>query len=709
MMYLRFGWVIGNIGLPLALFTVLLASSITFITGLSASAISTNMRVGVGGEYFMISRSLGMEIGGAIGIPLFLCRTLSLTLYAFGLSESIAFLYPHQWGAPPITWMTISIIILIISVAGKSADISLKLQLPIMGAVGLSLIALVTGVLTGGFREPEWIPHFERSAPQGFWFVFAVFFPAVTGFTAGIGLSGDLKNPKKSIPKGTILAVITGTLVYLIITFLLVMSGKVSGSELAVIDPNAPPVWTKIAFAGAWFVFPGMWGAILSSAFGSALSGPRVLQALARDGLAPKIFEKTTRSGQPMIATWATGIIAIIAVSLGDLNAVGRWVTIFFLTLYVMINLAAALEKLAGDPYYRPTIRVHWIISLLGSTGAVAVMFLISPPVCITAIAVVTVLFFFLRRWTLKSSMGDVRIGLWTAIARFSLLKLRHRTWHPRSWRPQILLFASYPASRLGLVRLATWFNQNRGVVTIYRLVQGDLSKEDVPIPDDHQDLEETLLDHGLVGFCKVSVVSDIESGIINTVQANGFAGLQGNTAMFGWSDTKQGLTRLLRIMRILERLGISTIIARLPTLEGPFRRKRIDVWWRGKQRNGDMMLMLSHLLSLNSEWRNAGIYIRTIINVKNHRETMEKRLESLISELRINAKPDLIINNEKLGFAEIMNRESKNTDVTFLGLKLPEENELEEYADSLFQLARGNSSFIFVRNASPYRGKLIS
>ena len=139
MMYLRFGWVIGNIGLPLALFTVILASSITFITGLSASAISTNMRVGVGGEYFMISRSLGMEIGGAIGIPLFLCRTLSLTLYAFGLSESIAFLYPHQWGAAPITWMTVCIIILIISVAGKSADISLKLQFPIIGAVGLSL------------------------------------------------------------------------------------------------------------------------------------------------------------------------------------------------------------------------------------------------------------------------------------------------------------------------------------------------------------------------------------------------------------------------------------------------------------------------------------------------------------------------------------------------------------------------------------------
>jgi hypothetical protein len=452
-----------------------------------------------------------------------------------------------------------------------------------------------------------------------------------------------------------------------------------------------------------------MWGAILSSAFGSALSGPRVLQALARDGIAPKVLGRTSRSGQPMIATLVTGVIAIMAVGLGDLNAVGRWVTIFFLTLYVMINLAAALEKLAGDPYYRPTIHVHWIISLAGSAGAVAVMFLISPQVCISAMAIVLLLFLLLRRWTLKNSMGDVRIGLWTAIARFSLLKLRHHTWHPRSWRPQILLFASYPASRLGLVRLATWFNQNRGVVTIYRLVQGDLNKEDVPIPDDHLDLEDTLLEHGLVGFVKASVVDDIESGIIDTVQANGFAGLQGNTAMFGWSDTKEGLQRLLRIMRILERLGISTIIARLPDLEGPFLHRRIDIWWRGKQSNGDMMLLLSHLLSLNDEWRHSRIYMRTIINSEKHREPTRKTLESLITDLRIEAEPDIIINNEKLGFAEIVKRESINSDVTFLGLKLPEEGDIEEHAETLFNLATGNSSFIFVRNASQYRGKLIS
>ncbi|MDJ0522371.1 MAG: hypothetical protein QNJ90_09915, partial [Planctomycetota bacterium] len=127
MMYLRFGWVLGNLGLPLALLTVVLASGITLITGLSASAIGTNMKVGVGGEYYMVSRSLGVELGGAIGIPLFLCRTLSLTLYAFGLAESVAPFWPAAWGAVPIQGLAAGIIILTTAIAGKSANLALKL------------------------------------------------------------------------------------------------------------------------------------------------------------------------------------------------------------------------------------------------------------------------------------------------------------------------------------------------------------------------------------------------------------------------------------------------------------------------------------------------------------------------------------------------------------------------------------------------------
>jgi len=283
MMYLRFGWVIGNTGLPRALLLVLMASGITFLTGLSASAISTNMRIGVGGEYFMVSRSLGLAIGGAIGIPLFLCRTLSLTLYAFGLAECVSFFWPLDWGEPPLQGIAAVTIIAITMIAGKSAEASLKLQVPILAAVALSVLALGGGALAGGFAAAETGAHYERSAPEGFWFVFAVFFPAVTGFAAGIGMSGDLKDPMKSIPMGTLLAVVTGCVVYIIILVILGTSALVSGEELTVIDPSAPPIWTKIALLGFWLIYPGMLGAVLSSAIGSALVAPRVLQARAHE------------------------------------------------------------------------------------------------------------------------------------------------------------------------------------------------------------------------------------------------------------------------------------------------------------------------------------------------------------------------------------------------------------------------------------------
>ena len=276
-MYLRFGWVLGNLGLGVTIVVVLLASSITLITGLSASALATNMRVGVGGEYFLISRSLGVELGGAIGIPLFLCRTLSITFYCFGLAESIvALTTPAGQELSPalVQVLAAGLVIATTAVSGRSASMALRLQVPIMIAVGLSLVALAIGVGTGGLRAPEWVPTY-RTAPAGFWFVFAVFFPAVTGFTAGIGMSGDLKDPQRSIPRGTLLAVLTGTVVYLIVPVLLAITMRLTPAELASAGIGA---WTRVAVLGAWLVYPGIWGAILSSAFGSALGGPRVLQ-----------------------------------------------------------------------------------------------------------------------------------------------------------------------------------------------------------------------------------------------------------------------------------------------------------------------------------------------------------------------------------------------------------------------------------------------
>ncbi len=700
-MYLRFGWVVGNVGLVLTVLIVVLASSITFITALSASALATNMRVGVGGEYFMISHSLGLELGGAIGIPLFLCRTLSITFYSFGLAESILAFLPE---APPATTQLLAagIIVVITAVSGKSAELALKLQIPIMVAVGLSLVALCAGALGAGLTAPEWTASY-RTAP-GFWYVFAIFFPAVTGFTAGIGMSGDLRVPQRAIPRGTLLAVATGTLVYLVVPILLASTTRITPEELA--EPGI--IWTRVAVLGPWLVFPGLWGAILSSAFGSVLGGPRVLQALAADGLAPGFLARLSRTGQPTIATWISGAIALAAVALGGLDTVARFVTILFLTLYVTINLSAGIEKLVGDPSYRPTIKVPWPLSLVGSLGAVSVMFLISPIACVAALGLELGLFLYLRQQSLRKRWGDVRAGLWVALARFALIKLRNHRGAPRNWRPQILLFAGDARKRISLVRLASWFNQNRGVVTVCRLVVGDLCREHPDTESMRREMDEALEEEGLVAFSEVHVVSDFENGVIDVAQAKGIADLDANTVMFGWSKSRERLERILRMMRAVSRAGKSTIIARPHWAHEPGQQKRIDLWWGGLQNNGDLLLLFAYLLRLNPSWIDARIIVRSVARSEEERETMLVSLSELIPSTRIEAEASVIIRSAGQTIADIVHTHSRRSDVVFFGLREPEPGTEQEYAERLVTLAGGLNTTIFVRNAGEFAGNLI-
>ncbi|MBT5424602.1 MAG: amino acid permease, partial [Bacteroidetes bacterium] len=581
-------------------------------------------------------------------------------------------------------------------------------QLPIMGAVGLSLIALFTGVLTGGFQAPEMVANYHRSAPEGFWFVFAVFFPAVTGFTAGIGMSGDLKDSKKSIPKGTILAVITGTVVYILILTALSLTSRVDGEMMAKIDTSAPPIWSKIAFLGMVLIYPGLWGAILSSAFGSILGGPRVLQALSLDKIAPKFLGKTSSTGQPTTATWVTGGIALMAVALGDLNAVGRWVTIFFLTLYIAINLSAVIERLVGDVSYRPTIQVHWIISLFGCIGAGVVMFLINPVACVIAITLELLIYSYLKRKALQGSWGDVRAGLWSSVARFALIKLKEKQTHARNWRPNIILFSSNPKSLMQLTRIANWFNQNRGIVTVCRTIIGEIGDTNVDIQTMQQEIEKELADQKITAFPEVNIVSTFEEGVISIIQANGFAGMQSNTVMFGWTEGIDRIQRLLRIVRVVSEMKRNSILAFVPESEKSSTHNRIDVWWRGMQKNGDMMLLLAHLLNMNTEWRQAKLHLRTIVSSQEEVKPMAERLKALIAESRMPAECDVLLNDNNENVIDLMHEWSKDADIVFLGLALPDSRDNMEFAEKLDKLVTGFKSTILVRNAESTQGALI-
>src|SRR6056297_263311 len=703
-MYLRFGWVVGNLGLPLTIFIVILANIITFITGLSAAAIATNIKVGVGGVYYLISRSLGLETGGAIGVAFFISRTLSITFYAFGLSELMLLFWPVELcGSMPgyaIPLLTAIIIILITIASGKSADLVLKFQIPMLILVVLSILALMAGVFMNELRMPEFEPAYRTvSADGGLWIVFAVFFPGVTGFLAGIAMSGDLKTPGISIKKGTIYSVFTGLGVYLLIPILLAVSAAVSLENMAD-ETYGLQTWIDIYFLGCLFIYPAACGAILSSAIGSVLSGPRVLQSLSIDGLAPKFLSKVSKTGQPTIATWITGGIALAAVALGDLNTVAKFVTVLFLTLYVIINLVAAIENIVAEPSYRPSVNIPWYVSLIGALGSLFVMYLISLPALILAFLLEAGFYIYFKKKALEQQWGDVNAGIWMKIARFSLLRMNRYNVRKRNWRPIILLFAKNIRDRIELVKLAAAFGQDRGILSISKLV----FNANRPDRDDRKRMKEEMIrevnSFGLETFCEVNEVEELNKGILNVSKGHGIAGLKTNTIMFGWSESLNANINQLHIIRSLSQMGKNIVVAKFNDHENwkVNKHQSIDIWWSGADNNGDLMMILAYMLTLNPEWKHARINIREVIDHPGQQSTISDAITQSLKEARIEANIKVLIKNGR-SFPEILKEYSSESDIVMLGLKYTAEGDEKEHARKIDQLSNVGKVCVFVQN----------
>lgn len=695
-LFLRLGWVVGSVGLLPTLLIVVLANAITLATALSVSAVATNMHVGAGGAYYIISRSLGLEIGGAIGVPLFLAQALSVTLYAFGLAESLQLLWPDL----PLRPVAAAAVLAVAVVSGRGASLALRLQLPILAAIAVALGSLVFGVMLDG---PDSLPLWQHAAGGApFWTVFAVFFPAVTGLMAGVSLSGDLADPKTAIPRGTLAAVLTGFAVYL---------------GVPVVLAAAAPATTLVADSMIWFkvaaipllIFPGLWGAILSSAVGSILGAPRTLAALAADGVLPRrLAGAPGAAGSTTPAHLVSTVIALAAVGLGDLNAVAPVLTMFFLTTYGMINLVAGLEQLSGAPAYRPTIRVPWWVSVTGGVACFWVMSLISWPAALVALVVEVGLFFGLRRRAMSASWGDMRYGTLMSLIRASIVSLRQLPVAPRNWRPHILVFAGDLDRRLDLVRFAAWLNQDRGLLTVCHLDTGELEQLAAGLPAIEARIQQRLDAEGIVAFAEAHAVESFESGALAVAQAHGIAGLVSNTVMFGWSRKRDRVAGQLRIMRRASLLGKSTVICRIAPRSWAPQPRRIDVWWGGLEHNGDVLLLFAHLVSLNPEWRHARIAVKCIAGRLNPSAWSESRLGELLERCRIDAEPEVIEPLADETVQEVIHRRSGDADIVLLGLREPEPGTEDDYAARLTSLVGSLPTVILVRAAGPFAGRLL-
>jgi len=426
-LYLRLGWVIGSVGILGAVLIIVLAHIATITTGLSMASMATNVRLGAGGFYALISNSLGLEVGGAIGFPLYLSQAFGTTLYITGFTEVWVSLFPHH----NFHLVASLVLLFLLIISYISAKIAIKIQYVIMAIIAFSLI----GFFLSPFRATVHVPLWLYRPEESFWKVFAIFFPAVTGIGSGAAMSGELKNPRRSIPVGILSAIGIGLIVYLVTAYWL--TRVATPAELQ----SNYMIMVKTA-RWPWAVIAGIMGATISSALGTLVGAPRILMALAQDKIIPyeKELAAQSKNGEPRNAILLTGILVEMTLLLFDLNGIASLLTIFFLITYAMINLSVAIEKAIGIPSFRPSFNIPLSVPLLGSLWCTIVMFLINPIFAFVAQVFIFILYYFFVKQGVRSAQGDVRSGLFNEIAELAAKTAARMPKGAKTWKPNLMI-----------------------------------------------------------------------------------------------------------------------------------------------------------------------------------------------------------------------------------------------------------------------------
>ncbi len=617
-LFLRFGYAVGHTGLLGSLLIILLGHMVTVPTALAIAEIATNRRVEGGGEYFIISRSFGTTIGGAIGISLFLSQAISVAFYMIAFAEAFSPLgawIQQDWGIgwdPRIVSLpaTVGLGALVVT---RGANLGVRALWVVVGVLVLSLVFFFLGHPVEG-AELESVSLFsglENADP--FFLVFAIVFPAFTGMTAGVGLSGDLANPRRSIPLGVISATLTGMVVYVAVVVKLTVSAP---PELLATDQL---VMGKIALWGP-IVPIGLAAASLSSAIGSILVAPRTLQALTGDGILPvRLANHFLSAGvgpanEPRNASLLVAGIAVITVALGNVDLVARIVSMFFMVTYGTLCAISFLEHFAARPSYRPSFRSKWYLSFWGAVLCLLLMFQMDPVFAAVAIVVMAVLYRAIRA-TRNDQVDDLSAifhGVMTQLTRY--LQIRLQKSPPRDWRPSVIMITPRTFDRFSPLRMLSWLCHRYGFGTYLHFIPGMLSRETF--------LESKGILDRLIGgieetdsaiYVDTIISPSMASALAQSLQVPGVSGMENNTILFEFSvhDGPEVVDEVVRgcLMASAPRMN-RLVLRHSDHFFG--NRKNIHLWltWHD-HRNANLMILLSYILLGHPDWQGAEISIK--------------------------------------------------------------------------------------------------
>ena len=645
-LFLRLGFIVGESGLRRTIGVIAVANAISVLTSLSVAAISTNLRVRGGGDYYLISRTLGLAFGGAIGLVLFLAQSVSVGFYAMGFAEAVAG-GPSTGDGVQVQVVAALAVLSLFGLAWMGADWATRFQYAVLAILAAALAVVVVGgvrtwdeaVLAANWTAP--------AASLGFWSAFAIFFPAVTGFTQGVSMSGDLAKPARSIPRGVLSAVGVSIVIYLGCAVILaaVVPGPVLREDYLALK--------RVAAVGP-LVNAGVVAATLSSALASFLGAPRILQSLARDEVFPILRRFASGSGpkdNPRAAVVLAGGIALAVIGAGDLNQVAGVVSMFFLISYGLLNYATYFEARIESPAFRPTFRVyHPAVGLAGAVACGAAMLAIDLTTGLVAAAVVFGIYQYLEYRAVPARWADVRRSHHLYEARQHLLAAAADPEHPRDWRPQLLVFTDQPERRRRLLRFASWIEGGGGLTTVVRIIEGEGPGMIRRREEAMEALGKEIAEGSFKAFPLVVTGPSLDDIISTVVQAAGIGPLQANTVVVNWVADAPGMPfalgsrRFGRNLQTAFRLGCNLLVLDATSEEWerlddtPGERRRIDLWWR-RTRSGDLMLLLAHLITRSEAWKGATIRVLADERQDESGAELGERLREALIEYRIDAE----------------------------------------------------------------------
>jgi len=686
-LFLRLGYVVGHAGLSRALIILAIANGITILTTISLSAIATNLNVKGGGDYYLISRTLGLEFGGAIGIVLFLAQSVSIAFYCIGFGEVIAGIIPNgSYAAMPQIIAAAAVAFLFIF-AWLGADWATRFQYVVM----FILLAALVSFFAGGLMQWDSSNLTQNwSAPEGgldFWVLFAIFFPAVTGFTQGVSMSGDLKDPGKSLPTGTFLAVGVSILVYFFATILFASS---LSRDALVSDYSAMNRVATVDF----LIIAGVVAATLSSAMASFLGAPRILQSLAGDRIFPFLLTFAKGSGpndNPRRGVLLSAAIAFVTIGLGDLNIIAPVVSMFFLISYGLLNYATYFESRSDSPSFRPRFRFYdYRISLAGCLACFGVILAIDISAGIIAIAVLLAIYQYLLRTSGPARWADSRRSHHIQQIHEHLIAASKEPEHPRNWRPHLLVFTGDSNRRVKILKFASWFKGKSGFATAVQILEGWGTKMIKLRSEMDATLQSDIAKARSDAFPLLVTTPTLSLGLHTILQSYGIGPLKANTILLNWIKSPDDDSSLIvrsqygRLLRTAYRLGCNLLVldakqSLWEKLENiPSKNRRIDVWWWGDA-SSRLMLLLAYLMTRSDDWKDSKIRVLAAGHDLESQKTVDD-LKQTLDEIRIDAEPEIIAKPN----ADAISAYSSDAELVFLPFRLKNDQLLDPFGGPL-------------------------